>query len=55
MNVKAANVLRKTFSKPGELLIEATLKMTGMSDSLETEYKDTKARHRAAAAVGIAF
>lgn len=46
--------LRKTLSKPGELLIKATLKMTGMSDSLETEYKDTKARHSATAAVVIA-
>lgn len=46
MNVKAANVQRKTvktLSKPGEPLIKATLKMTGMSGSLETEYKETKA------------
>lgn len=58
MNVKAANVQRKTvktLSKPGEPLIKATLKMTGMSGSLETEYKETKARHSVTAAVVIAF
>lgn len=45
----------KTLSKPGEPLIKATLKMTGMSGSLETEYKETKARHSVTAAVVIAF
>jgi len=43
MSKKAADVQRKTFRKPGELLFKTTFKITRKSACLEGKYEEMRA------------